>query len=324
MESDPIETESDPIETPDSSRSLASPAASWRPDRNAPIVHDRRHVIHGGYEPMSPLDWVDACMKRWTVLAAPSLPMLLLVGGCGRVARERAPAELPNYRVDAVVAFGQGIDDEILYALREPRRFAWSFAPAMRVPATDKSGGSAVGSADSAQRPLLVVVQGYVGERPYANVSLIEVGRASPDSPVAEDLVAHPCVGESWLAAFFVEGLGPRPVGPVVFRYTAAGSTYRLRIDPNRHTLRATPALQLRREDVDVDSSLPERLVVSIRPSNTFKPVMPLVAWRDERQWRAAGGTGRDGHHGVTMSGYRDRSPIQEWRFYMLEAPPRC
>jgi len=263
-------------------------------------------------------------MKRWGVVAVSLVLMLLLACGRRGVAPEVVPSEFPNYRADAVVGFGEGIDNEILYALREPRRFDWSFAPAMRIPATGNTAMTAAGSADSAGWPLLVVLRAHVDDRPYVNVRLLQVGSAAPDSTVETDVVARPCVGESWLAAFFIEGLGPRPPRPVVIRYTTEGSTYRLRVDPRLHTLRATPALRLTRWDVDADSSLPQRRVVSFQPAKTLQPVMPLIVWRDERRWWAAGGTGRNGYYGVIMNEYRDQGQPEEWRFYMLEAPPPC
>jgi hypothetical protein len=99
---------------------------------------------------------------------------------------------------------------------------------------------------------------------------------------------------------------------------------YRMRIDPKMHTVRAIPALRIARGDVDVDTTLPERRVVSIRLANTLTPILPVLAWRDEARWHVAGNTGHDGNYGILMQGYPDRSPIPEWRLYTLEAPPLC
>jgi len=258
-------------------------------------------------------------LPRRTIL---SFPLALFVRGCAQAAQVGPTDELSNSRVDAIVAFGQGIANEIHYALRQPRRFSWSFAPVIRVPTASASGMSVTGAAGPA---LLVVLKSETRERPAVTASLFQIERALPDRSTApaESVAMRPCIGEGWITAFFVEGLGPSPSGPVVLEYSAGGVKYRLRIDPKLHTVRATPALRLARGDVDVDSTLPERRVVSIEVSNTFKPVLPVLIWRDPRRWHAAGGTARGGDYGIIMNGDRDQRP-EEWRLYMLEAPPPC
>ena len=256
------------------------------------------------------------------------------IAGCTSSARTRALTPSPNDRVEAVVGFGP-VDSAVLYALRDRRRLSWSFAPAIRVPAPDIFTVNAVGSAEAAQLPLVVLLRGRAGEPPYVEVSLLEAGAAVPGIAVAGELVAHPCLGESWLAAFFVEGLGPRPLEPVVIHYTTEERTYRFSVDPARHTLRAPSALSLKHGDADADPGLPDRRYIWFEPSPTLKPVLPLVLRRDREQWEGGGSSERGtGNYGFDFAlwttrarpspMHRPHTPIEEWRVYLLETPPRC
>jgi hypothetical protein len=246
-------------------------------------------------------------------------PML----ACNGLAPRHDPVELRNHRVDGIVAFGQGLDNEMLFAVRDGRRFAWSAAP-LRIPATGNASFAATGPVDSAHRPLVVLVRTHAGDRPYASASLLEVGPAVATAAGPTDTSVRRCLEESWISAFFIAGLGPIPRGAVTIKYTVAGSTYRLRVDPEIHTVHATPALQLTHRDIDGDGLPPEKRVMSFQPSYTIMPVLPLVVRREARRWRAHGGTGGGGNVGIIMGQYASQGPPLEWRFYMLDAPPPC
>lgn len=272
------------------------------------------------------------------------LTSALIVAGCR--ARPSAPLETatPSYRADAIVSFHHAVDSETFYALPSPRRFAWSTAAVMQLPMghTESAGTVRLDSGTPSPRPgdgpvLLVMLQAYSSPSPYGSAHIVPIGpRATvtdrgADPPTGD----RPCAGGEWIAAFFIEGFGARPQGPVVLVSTINGVTRRLRVDPAQHTLSLVPALHLSADDA---VGLRESRSVSVRSSSTF-PMMALLAWREapaERpgrrtvadaelgpRWNGALGFARGGGLGVLLDPSL-RPPTDEWLLYLLDAPPTC
>lgn len=248
---------------------------------------------------------------------------LFILTGCSVARPSAIEPSVASTRVAAVVMFGDGTDEQQLYAIQSATRGDWSFAPAMALPVKLNGMQVARGAVADHRRSLIVILTGSV-ERPYVTVSTLYVSRGAVPSGEQAAPPDRKCVGSTWISAFFIEGLGEPPNGPVELLHTIGDSTFRLIVDPVRHTLRMSPALRLTRAEIETDSIRPERLVVSFWPSEQLQPVMPLMIRRDSVRWVGSGGVGMEGRISMSFGSYRERAPIEEWRVYPLDAPPVC
>ncbi len=271
----------------------------------------------------------------------------VLVGACAPP-HAADPKDAGVYQVGAVVRFTIDVDHHEQYPLRAPRRHAWSEALVVRgtpgyhrgatarpqrAATTGTSGRVGTSTALSEARPLVVLVSVGGGPRPSATAAVVPVdtgGVGNPSDTGGADAAVAParaCVGDAWTAAFFLDGVGAPPAGPVIVRIPTADSAVRLRVDPAVHRVRAEPALQLRIGDPGVDARLAATRFVTLRVPGTFT-VMPLILRRGGRRWDAVVSLDRGTHVSATFAvpGMHEApSPApEEWRVFLLEAPPEC
>jgi hypothetical protein len=81
--------------------------------------------------------------------------------------------------------------------------------------------------------PLLWIIRARNRGAPFVSVSTLRVGaQIAPPNVRNSTLVAasaeHSCKSKSWIAAFFIEGFGPRPTGPITLYYVTEGKGHRL------------------------------------------------------------------------------------------------
>jgi hypothetical protein len=131
------------------------------------------------------------------------------------------------------------------------------------------------------------------------------------------------CKSGSWIAAFFVEGIGPRPTGPVTLYYVTNGRGHRLEIDPDKHTVRADVALRLEPADFGGATWVSP---ISYRAAGSTPPSLPVLGRRDLTGWRIDGGGTSMRHFGWSeYRGMQGPVPvITEWRLYLLSLPDGC
>jgi hypothetical protein len=269
---------------------------------------------------------------------------LALLAGChassgssrALITARNAPA--PASLVVSVLQ-GDAETDETFYARSDARPASWASAAVLRIPPASNSGLTVLADFGAApvaaggERPLLFVLRGRSLGGPPVQATLSEVGRARVAvAPLPSD--GHrPCLGSDWLAAFFVEGFGPRPTGPAVVVFSANGpdgqpqTVHRLRVDPRRHTLRTAPALVLRTGDAGIDSTIRERLVVSASVSASVA-AMPLVLSRfaigGRYRWDAAMGDPRRKEVSFLQMAETPRPVPDRWVVFVLDEVPRC
>lgn len=267
-----------------------------------------------------------------------------LVTGC-RASTGGAPAPTPpptaSSPASVVVSVLQGDaeTDELFYARSDVRPASWASAAVRRIPPTSNTGLTILADSTTApfaagdERPLLFVLRGSSRGEPRVGAFLSEVGPARVTVVPDTSDGTRPCLSGDWLAAFFVEGFGPRPTGAAVVVFSANGpdgqtqTVHRLRVDPARHTLRAAPALVLRTGDPGIDTAITERLVVTVSVSASAKAT-PLVISRarigGRYRWNAALGDPRRKqvsflHSATTASSVPDR-----WVVFLLDPVPPC
>jgi hypothetical protein len=271
----------------------------------------------------------------------------MLGGACARP-RAAVPMDAGAYQVGAVVRFTIDVDSHELYALRAPRRHAWSEALVVRgtpgyyqgatarlerAAATAPSAPAVSSTPSSDERPLVVVIfaEGGTHTSAYAVVVPVDSGVAGGRFDVGDAgaAVAPPraCIGDAWTAAFFLDGFGAPPTGPVILRIPTTDSAVHLRVDPAVHRVRAEPALQLRVGDPGVNARLAAARHVTLRVPGTYA-VMPLVLRRGGRRWEAAVSLDRGTHVSAFFSGpgmHEERpSAPEEWRVVLLEGVGGC
>ncbi len=269
---------------------------------------------------------------------------LALLAGCRtwpggtRVVMPTAPSPAPASLVVSVLQ-GDAEIDEVFYARSDARPASWASAAVLRIPPASNSGlivltdSATAPTAAGGERPLVFVLRGRSRGGPPVQATLSEVGRTrvsvAPDPSDAH----RPCLGSDWIAAFFVEGFGPRPTGPAVVLFSANGpdgqpqTVHRLRVDPARHTVRAAAALVLRTGDPGIDTMITERLVVTASVSASVAAT-PLVLSRfrigGRYRWNSAVGDPRRKevsflHSAATAGVVPDR-----WVVFLLDPVPPC
>lgn len=259
---------------------------------------------------------------------------LVILTAC---ARGGAHADLPVPQpLFAAVTFNRFQNDEVEYAVMRGTRTSWAAAATIPLPGSSY-GMSLEGAPSEAERPIVMVAHASpTGDSGFVRVSLNRVNVVSRAGGVLVRPAAFtPCLGKSWLAAFFIDGLGPRPAGPVTLRLRVGDSVSHMLIDPRRHTVRAEPALTLLRGMSGL--RIPDWPTAHVQPAAKLRPVLPLIAWRTDHEWGGFGHTGdflnafevpslKPVDHGFRIAGRGPLvvPPIVEWRFYFLERPPRC
>lgn len=249
-----------------------------------------------------------------------------LIGACRAPANPNAStaAAIP---IDVVVTFGEGPTERI-FALRAPARMSIANAAFAPIPLSGSTRIGAYKAVDQAMPALLWVAQVRPG--PSASISLSALvlsGRRAPaqfaDDTLAAVSAEQACASEGWIAAFFVDGIGARPAGPVTLLYESDGKKQRIVIRPNEHTLPGRLALRILPRNIDGLTSVSS---IGYQESGASPPALPALAWHDYTGWHAEGGSAPSRHYGWSPSGnlHEAAAPTNEWRLYLLSLPPEC
>jgi hypothetical protein len=140
-----------------------------------------------------------------------------------------------------------------------------------------------------------------------------------PDPVAEEGPLPDWCGPEGWIAAFLLDGVGPRPSHPVVVEYRASGEVHRLLVDPERNTVRGEPTLRVHPVAAEAGDGPHRRLRWGVQLDTAHSDLVPLlVAWGGRASMPPGSAHGRS--HGLSATG-SDDDPIQEWRAYFLFPP---
>jgi hypothetical protein len=251
-----------------------------------------------------------------------------LISGCRAPANTiQAPAAAGS-QVDVVVTFGQG-PTERLFALRAPPRISIANAAFAKIPPSGAIRISAYSAADQAGPVLLWIAQTRRIDA-VAHISLTTLlvpgrrgaARFAADTTAAAT-VEQACASEGWIAAFFVDGIGERPTGPVMLNHESGETTLRIEIRPDQHTVPGDLALRVLPRHI---GGLTFVDPIGYQEAGASPPALPALARHDYRGWRAEGGSAWIRRHGWTESRsmHGPVYPTDEWRLYLLSLPPAC
>lgn len=253
----------------------------------------------------------------------------LTSGACSRAAESASMVGASPLEAVGVLTFRVDSSAPRHFALPAGDVLQWDRAPAVFAPGGRPGALFAMSDTPSEVRPILVMIRGSGGLS--AGASLVHVGNSDSGfnviTPMSEP--ASPCLGGEWVSAFFLEGLGPRPTGSASVYIRADDAWFRLRVDPERHVLKAPRLLRLVRAQIEADTSARfPTYTISYAPLAQRSDVMPLILDRTSRGWNAIGGTG-DWGRGFTQLRTIDSVTAgdwvsREWHVHALATPPLC
>lgn len=235
-----------------------------------------------------------------------------------------APSVMRPAAVVEVLPDG-GEEERDLAALASVAPVEWSHAAWLRLPASRGRTRTAYTADEAAGRPVLFVAD-RTPHTPDLSVDVLVVNAGPQYAGLAARArmergpVPGWCEGESWVAAFFVEGIGPKPTAPVVLRVDADGERHELLVDPARSTVRATPALDLGAVGL-AHGRVPPR--VHVRFARTAPPVVPMLLHRQAGRWWGGGGVAARREY-TWFQPDVPQDPVTDVRLYFLALPPPC
>lgn len=242
------------------------------------------------------------------------------VSACASPLHGRQSPNVPR-RYAAVLRVDQG-DSTSLLAIDRLRPISWSSVPTIAVKDSTVWGTEIVSFGDSA---VVFVVTGTPTEIWMRVAQLRKPNVADTSHAAASLLIARPmCRRGAWLAAFFVEGIGPKPNGPVLINFANNGKNPRtLIVDPARHTIRADATLALNEAQLRTlphsDGALTVSLDVDTRRSEVGSTI-PLLLRRVNGRWS---GDARLGGRFPIFYG-RQVGLKEDWRLLVFDGIPAC
>jgi hypothetical protein len=160
-------------------------------------------------------------------------------------------------------------------------------------------------------------------------ISSVRAGRPGEIESVAINTIGNVpacAVNKSWIAAFFIEGIGHIPKDSVrVYANTAPDTRLSFLLDPKRNVLKMKPAIEFHTHDLRTTSSryftvLVRNPFVKTKTNQTIFMVMNHSAdgWAGGAEFNAPGRTSS------TTVSTSTSSPLDPWRVYNLIDPNYC
>jgi hypothetical protein len=245
--------------------------------------------------------------------------LCLVLYACGR-AQLVDPYSLNGaVRASAVVTFTLGGESD-LFALRAMAPLPWSHAAWIPVPPAGSTRFSVYTVTEVDNVPILFLATRQPSV-PQFSIATVRVNSGPPAQfegpPASAEAGTLPdwCENESWIAGFFIDGIGHPAAAPVVVEYTAAGSIHRLLVDPALNTVRGEPAFSIADADLSGATARDGRFVGVEIASGAPRAIPLLLARRGAEVLATAGANQRSLHWSVMgMSA----NPVEEWLFYLF------
>jgi hypothetical protein len=243
------------------------------------------------------------------------------VGACSQRARPESPRNL--YRAAAIITFGTGDNLLDAFAIPEVEIAEWSHATWTNVPLSGSSAITAYTLTPTVAEPVLF----FVHRQPEGiSIRVIRVNaglppRTSDGDPVASAVpVPSWCDSESWIGAFFIDGVGSPAEQPVILEYRGDTSDHRLLVDPRQSTVRANPGIVVTDAQLRILNDDGVYRVVSVQLARTLTEAFPLLVQMVGQSAKASYG-GRPLRISWSASGGQ-LDPQAAWRVYFLSAIP--
>lgn len=225
------------------------------------------------------------------------------------------------------VAFDRRHGVEDMVTIPQARVTRWLRLPAAR-PATELGGVVAL-SKDTTRGVIVFVAKPdrngfvqidahYVRQAYDRRFSFVVRGTAMP----VIDSVPQ-CTSDPWVAAFFIDGVGARPVGDVTVAFLGRDTMQTLRINGAHNTLRASPSLEYHLRDLAERDPDGIRHIVTYFEADTLQPALVhLLVNQTANGWNASGFSARTGWPHIYFAS--ETTPDDLWRLYLFDDPNAC
>jgi hypothetical protein len=149
----------------------------------------------------------------------------------------------------------------------------------------------------------------------------------SGESPPLIGNVPRCAKGQSWIAAFFIEGVGNKPTQPVYLSFNSeSGRTLIAKVDPARNFIRMKPVLEFHNFDLAPDSGTRVFSLSASVPSRktTTNRMIPLMLNRSADGWSGGARQYRtSGLFSASVTTFTSSS-LDPWFVYSLINPNNC